>query len=259
MSQRRHTLWAIALGLLLIGGMVLGSASGAIADAASPYQRRSPSPDGIGKVYLGREIAQVMGHPGAYWLERSSRALEERPALAIQSLNLRPSDVVADIGAGSGYFSLRIAPLVPQGKVWAVDIQPEMLEMVDAGTQARGLTNVETVLGTETNPNLPPESVDLALMVDAYHEFEYPREMMEAIATALKPGGRVALVEYRGENPLISIKRLHKMTQRQAKKELKAAGLTWVETQNVLPQQHLMIFQKQTAAPEVGTAAQEML
>jgi len=249
MSQRRLNLRAIALGLLLIGSVVLGAATGALADAASPYQQRSPSPDGIGKVYLGREIAQVMGHPGAYWLERPSRSLEERPALAIQSLNLRPSDVVADIGAGTGYFSLRIAPQVPQGKVWAVDIQPEMLDLLEAGKQAQGVTNVETVLGTETSPNLPPESVDLALMVDAYHEFEYPREMMTAIAAALKPGGRVALIEYRGENPLISIKRLHKMTQRQAKKELAAVGLTWLETQDALPQQHLMIFQKQAAAP----------
>ncbi|GAB4459649.1 MAG: class I SAM-dependent methyltransferase [Elainellaceae cyanobacterium] len=207
------------------------------------------NPDGIGKFYMGREIAEVMGHQGAAWLERPGRSLQEQPDKVLPALGLKPTDVVADIGAGTGYFSFRLSALVPQGKVLAVDIQPEMIDILEffkqeaaeAGTPA---DNVEPVLGESDNPQLAPESVDLALMVDAYHEFEYPREMMTAIVQALKPGGRVALVEYRGENPFISIKGLHKMTQRQVKTEMQAVGLIWKETKSFLPQQHLMIFQK---------------
>lgn len=213
----------------------------------SPYQSRStPSPDGIGKIYMGREIAQVMGHLGAGWLERPSREREERPQQVISSLNLKPTDVVADIGAGTGYFSFRLAALVPQGKVLAVDVQPEMIEILNALKQENQIENVEPVLGTITDPKLPSAAVDLAMMVDAYHEFDHPREMMTAIAQSLKPDGRLVLVEYRGENPLVPIKPLHKMTQRQARKELAVVGLTWLETKNFLPQQHVMIFGKKT-------------
>lgn len=217
----------------------------ALQTSAPGYEYRSrPHPDGIGKVYLGREIAQVMGHQGAGWLERSSREAEERPQQLIASLNLQPTDVVADIGAGTGYFSFRIAPLVPQGKVLAVDVQPEMIEILRFLKQEKQQTNVEPVLGLETDPRLAPASVDVALMVDAYHEFEYPREMMQAIAQALKPDGRVVLVEYRGEDPWVFIKPLHKMTQKQVKKEMAAVGLTWLETKKFLPQQHVLIFGK---------------
>jgi ubiquinone/menaquinone biosynthesis C-methylase UbiE len=211
----------------------------------SVYEQRSlPNPDGIGKFYMGREIAHVMGHTGAGWLERASREQEEQPSKIFNALQLKPKDVVADIGAGTGYMSFRIASSLPQGKVLAVDIQPEMLEIIEYLKKEKNITNVETILATQSDPKLPPESVDLAFMVDAYHEFEYPREIMEGIAKSLKVGGRVALVEYRAENPFIMIKRLHKMTQKQAIKEMKAVGLTWVETKNLLPQQHLMIFQK---------------
>jgi precorrin-6B methylase 2 len=208
------------------------------------YQLRSPSRDGIGKVYMGREIAEVMGHLGAGWLERPGREREEQPQTLINALALKPTDVVADIGAGTGYFSFRMSPLVPQGGVLAVDVQPEMLEMVNAIKQEKHVTNVETVLGSVTNPNLKDASIDLALMVDAYHEFDHPREMMQAIVKALKPNGRVVLVEYRGENPLIAIKALHKMTQRQVRKEMTAVGLTWLETKEALPQQHILFFGK---------------
>ncbi|HEY9831009.1 MAG TPA: class I SAM-dependent methyltransferase [Stenomitos sp.] len=202
------------------------------------------SSDGIGKFYLGREIAKVMGHTEALWLERPSREMTEQPQQVVDALNLKPTDVVADIGAGTGYFSFRISPLVPQGKVLAVDIQPEMVDIMNFLKQENQITNVESILGHVTNPNLPQETVDLALMVDAYHEFEYPKEMMEGIVRSLKPGGRVVLVEYRRENPLILIKALHKMTQKQARKEMNAVGLQWLETKNFLPQQHVMIFQK---------------
>jgi ubiquinone/menaquinone biosynthesis C-methylase UbiE len=196
---------------------------------------------------MGREIAKVMGHTGALWLERPSREAEEQPSKVVNALNLKPNDVVADIGAGTGYMSFRIAPLLTKGKVLAVDIQPEMLDIIEFLNKENNITNVEPILATLTNPNLPPESVNLALMVDAYHEFENPREVMQGIFRALKPGGKVALVEYRGENPFIMIKRLHKMSQRQAQKEMQAVGLVWRETKNLLPQQHLMVFEKPQA------------
>jgi SAM-dependent methyltransferase len=209
------------------------------------YQERSlHHPDGIGKFYMGREIAQVMGHQGAGWLERSSRGVEEQPGAAIAALDLSPTSVVADIGAGTGYFSFRISPQVPQGKIFAVDVQPEMIDILNFLKQENEITNVEPTLGSETDPNLAAETVDLALMVDAYHEFAYPREMMMGIVKALKPGGQAVLLEYRGENPLIPIKGLHKMTQRQVKKEMSVVGLVWQETKDLLPQQHLMIFRK---------------
>ena len=148
------------------------------------------------------------------------------------------------LGAGTGYFSFRMARQVPEGKVYAVDIQPEMLDAIAFLKEEKNITNVETVLGKEDQPNLPPESIDLALMVDAYHEFAYPREMMEGIVKALKPGGRVVLLEYRKENPMIMIKPLHKMSQKQVKKELKALGLKWQETKEFLPEQHFLVFSK---------------
>lgn len=214
--------------------------------ADSPvYQTRTiHSPDGIGKFYMGREIAQVMGHQGAGWLERSGREAEEQPQKLIADLNLKPTSVVADIGAGTGYFSFRIAPRVPQGKVFAVDVQPEMLSILEQVKTEKGISNVEPVLGSVKNPNLPPNSVDLALMVDAYHEFEYPLEMMTELRRSLKVGGKVVLVEYRGENPFVLIKPLHKMTIKQVRQEITSAGFTYVETKNNLPQQHVIIFEK---------------
>ncbi|MGL5793569.1 MAG: class I SAM-dependent methyltransferase [Waterburya sp.] len=215
-------------------------------DNLQPYYREKAihNPDGIGKYYMKREIAQVMGHQAMMWLERPERETEEQPAKTIEMLDLKSDDVVADIGAGTGYFSLRMAAKVPDGKVYAVDIQPEMLEAVTLLKEENKITNVETILGQEDNPNLPSESIDLALMVDAYHEFAYPREMMEAIVKALKPGGRVVLLEYRQENPMIMIKPLHKMSQKQVKKELSAVGLKWQTTKEFLPEQHFLVFSK---------------
>ncbi|MGB3778180.1 MAG: class I SAM-dependent methyltransferase [Tunicatimonas sp.] len=211
----------------------------------SIYTYSSPSSaDGMGKFYQGRDIAQVMGHQGASWLERSGRQEEEGTDVLINALNLQPDDVVADIGAGSGYFTFRISPRVPQGKVLAVDIQPEMLEMIERKQQDEGGTNVQTILGTVDNPQLPSDSVDWVLLVDAYHEFSHPYEMMRDVADALAPGGRVALVEYREEDPSVMIKPRHKMTEAQAIKEMKAVGLKLIENKDVLPQQHLMIFGK---------------
>lgn len=213
--------------------------------AQQGYEPCPASRDGIGKCYMGREISQVMGHLGAGWLERAQREEEERPSVLIRNLGLAPTDVVVDVGAGTGYFSFRIAPLVPQGKVLAVDIQPEMLDYIRRRQGETEIRNVEPVLGTLDDPKLAPASVDLALLVDVYHEFSHPREMMLAIARALKPGGRVALVEYRAEDAGVPIKRLHKMSERQAIKEMSAVGLVWMETRSVLPWQHLMFFRKQ--------------
>ncbi|MBD2093611.1 class I SAM-dependent methyltransferase [Trichocoleus sp. FACHB-591] len=242
---KRAIAFLVIIGLGLWLTIVSPLPAAASADVASVYQQRDRHrSDGIGKIYMGREIAQVMGHQGAAWLERSSRSWEEQPQRVVEALDLQPSDVVADIGAGTGYFSFRLSPLVPTGKVLAVDVQPEMIEILNFLKQENQATNVEPVLGTVQDPHLPVASVDLALMVDAYHEFEYPQEMMTALVRSLKLGGRVVLVEYRGENPLIAIKALHKMTQRQVKKEMQAVGLVWQETKNLLPQQHLMIFRK---------------
>jgi ubiquinone/menaquinone biosynthesis C-methylase UbiE len=212
--------------------------------AAEAYQTTRPSPDGIGRVYMGREIAQVMGHLAADWLDRPEREREEQPRKAVEMIALRPTDVVADIGAGSGYFSFRMAPLVPKGKVLAVDIQPEMLDLVRKTAKDKGVTNVEPVLGKEDDPMLPEAGVDVVLMVDAYHEFDHPREMMLAIVKALKPGGRVIDLEYRGEDPKIQIKPHHKMTEAQAIKEMEAVGLKHLKTLSDLPQQHFMVFEK---------------
>ncbi|MDQ3441830.1 MAG: methyltransferase domain-containing protein [Planctomycetota bacterium] len=211
---------------------------------ASVYEYRTRTRDGIGKFYMGREIAHFMTHLGADWLERPGREAEEKTQTLVDEIELRPTDVVADIGAGTGYYSFRLAAKVPQGKVLAVDIQQEMLDLLTAAAKAKAVTNVEPVLGTTSDPKLPKDGVDVVLMVDSYHEFDQPREMMDAIVRALKPGGRVVMVEFRAEDPGVRIKPLHKMTEAQAVQEMAAAGLRHVETKAVLPIQHLMIFEK---------------
>jgi ubiquinone/menaquinone biosynthesis C-methylase UbiE len=208
------------------------------------YGYRQPSFDGTGKVYMGREIAQVMGHQGAGWLERVDRVTEEQPQKMVGALELKSTDVVADIGAGTGYISQLIARQVPQGKVLAVDVQPEMVTLLKQRIQTKKIANIEPRLGTEQSPELPPASIDLAIMVDAYHEFSYPQEMMTGIVSALKPDGRVVLAEYRGEDPKVFIKPHHKTTQKQIQRELSAVGLKLLKNESVLPQQHLLFFGK---------------
>lgn len=193
---------------------------------------------------MGREIARVMGHRGADWLERPTRVSTEFPDRVVQALGLTASDDVADIGAGTGYFTFRLSPLVPYGTVFAVDIQPEMLALIRERMEAAKATNVVPILGSAADPNLPDASVDVALLVDSYHEFSHPREMMSAIAAALRPGGRVVLVEYRGEDSTLPIQPLHRMTEAQAVREMEAIGLRWRATKDFLPQQHFMIFEK---------------
>jgi ubiquinone/menaquinone biosynthesis C-methylase UbiE len=204
------------------------------------YSYRQPSFDGTGKVYMGREIAQVMGHQGAGWLERSDRVTEEQPQKMVAALGLKATD----IGAGTGYISQLLARQVPDGNVLAVDVQPEMVALLKRRIQTSKIANIQPRLGTEQSPELPPASIDLAIMVDAYHEFSYPQEMMTGIVSALKPDGRVVLAEYRGEDPKVFIKPHHKTTQKQIERELNAMGLKLLKNDSVLPQQHLLFFGK---------------
>lgn len=225
--------------------MTLGLPMAASA-AENPGYIEDPSrrTTGIGKFYMGREISFVMGHQAAAWLNRPGRIAEEMPDEVVENMNLAADDVVADIGAGSGYFSFRIAKKVPQGKVLAVDIQPEMLALIEEQKAADGVDNIEGVLGKIDDPNLPPNSINAAIMVDAYHEFSHPFEMINGIYQALKPGGRIFLLEYRGEDDTVPIRPLHKMTEEQVVKEMSVFGLDWTDTLDFLPWQHMMIFTK---------------
>ena len=198
---------------LAIAALVAATAAlSAHARDAGLYRAVPASPDGIGKQYQGREIAQVMGYDGAPWLDRPTRDREERTDWLVDSLPLDPAMTVADIGAGSGYLTRRLAARVPRGRVYAVDVQPEMVALLERLARYPGLSNVTPVLGREDAVPLPAASVDLAILVDVYHELAYPAEMVDSIVAALKPGGRLVLVEYRGEDPAVPIKALHKMT-----------------------------------------------
>jgi ubiquinone/menaquinone biosynthesis C-methylase UbiE len=209
------------------------------------YEHRAAhDADGIGKFYLGREIAQVMGPGGILWLERTERETQEQPQLAIDALEIKPGQTIADLGAGSGYYSFRIAPLVgPAGKVLAIDIEPAMLDAIAQRARREHIGNVATVRSSAQDPNLAPGSVDLLFMVDVYHELAYPYEMLTKVRTALKPRGRVALIEYRAEDPDVLIKPLHKMSERQVRREMQAAGFKHVRTVRTLPLQHLILFE----------------
>jgi precorrin-6B methylase 2 len=219
--------------------------NGTQAQSPPVYQVRPGDRDGIPKWYHGRQIAQVMGHQGAGWLERPEREIEEQPAKLIRALRLKGDEVVADIGAGSGYYTFRFATKVPKGKVLAVEIQPEMLELLEKRKAATGIKNVELVLGKENDPAMGDSRVDLVVMVDVYHEFNYPFEMIESMVKSLKPGGRIAFVEFRLEDPAVPIKLVHKMTEKQLRKEMKDHPmLEHDETIETLPWQHIIVFKK---------------
>ncbi len=211
---------------------------------AENYTTQKATAGGIGKIFHGREISHVMGHPAIGWLERDEREREEAPTKVLAAMKLTPDTVIADIGAGSGYYTMRLAALVPRGKVVAVDIQPQMLDFLKQRAAEKQITNVVPHLGTVTGVKLPADSLDAALMVDAYHEFSHPAEMLASLLHALKPGGKVYLVEYRGEDADVPIKPLHKMTEAQAKREFAACGFEHASTESSLPWQHLMEFRK---------------
>lgn len=237
----------LVLAIYICAGCQSESPSQPVSEVDSYYvEQASDAPDGTGKFYLGREIAGGADFPVLLdWLERPTRATEELPDRVIQALELDSTDVIADIGAGTGYFAFRMSPSVPAGKVYAVDIQQEMIDLLNQRIEEEGVTNIEPVLGTVEDPNLPPESVDVAIIILSYHEFSHPREMMEKIGAALKTGGRLVLVEYRGEDSTLPISPLRRMTEDQSIKEMRVVGLRWVETKDILPQQHFMIFEKQ--------------
>ena len=237
LNKPLNKLWAA---LLLFACSVVYSA------AAPEYETRARhDPDGIGKFYLGREIAHVMGPGGVPWLERPEREIEERPQQLIDALQIQPGQTIADLGAGSGYYSFRIAPLVGErGKVLAIDVEPRMLQIISERATRSGVKNVTPVRSTARDPNLPANSVDLLFMVDVYHELEFPFETMVKVREALKPGGRVALIEYREEDPAVMIKPVHKMSERQIIRELTTVGFRHLKTVRTLPLQHLVIFEK---------------
>ena len=242
----------LPLALLACGFAVVPQNDAPAKPQAALYEDRpGADPNGIDRYYMGRQIARVMGHQGATWLERPGRQQEEDLATLIKLLKLKPGMVVADIGAGSGVIAERIAPKIdngpePGGVVKAVDIQPEMLARLKLRMRAKGVENVEPVLSEPTDPKLDPGTIDVAVMVDVYHEFDDPHAMTAALAKSLKPGGRLVWVEYRKEDPRVPIKELHKMSEAQVKKEAgrEEFGLEYVDTADDLPRQHVITFRK---------------
>jgi ubiquinone/menaquinone biosynthesis C-methylase UbiE len=206
------------------------------------YTSKQPSSNGTGKVYLGREIAQVMSFEGVSWLERNTRSKEENTDLAISRLPIDKNSVVADLGAGSGFYTFRIAPKVKQ--IYAVEIQDDALHYLKEKSKTLKVDNVVVQKGTEKSTNLPENSLDLIIMVDVYHELLFPREVLQSIRKSLKPNGKLLLIEYKGEDPQIAIKEEHKMTVRQVSKELDANGFKLEKNGQFMPIQHFLIFKK---------------
>jgi ubiquinone/menaquinone biosynthesis C-methylase UbiE len=206
------------------------------------YTYKSGDRFGTGKWYMGREIAYVMGYQGINWLERPEREKEENTSKLLKNMDIQPNEVIADIGAGSGYHVFKMAPKASKGFIYAVDIQEEMLQSIREKKLMEGIENIELVKGTEKSVNLPENSIDKLLMVDVYHEFSFPVEMMASIKNALKPDGKIYLIEYRAEDDNVPIKRLHKMSADQAVKEMEAWGFKLKENIDNLPWQHCMVF-----------------
>ena len=231
--------------IILISYFLTSNESIAQADSIdTKYIYKRGDFNGIGKWYMGREIAYIMGFQEINWLERSEREKEEDVSTLIKNMKIKTNDTIADIGAGSGYHVFKMAPLAENGLVYAVDIQPEMVETIELKKRSKRMSNIETVLGSEKSINLPKNSLDKILLVDVYHEFSYPIELVKSIKNALKPNGQLFLIEYRGEDLTVPIKKIHKMTEKQSITEMKAAGLSLKENIDNLPWQHCMIFEK---------------
>ena len=230
--------------ILLTALLCLSQSNAQNSNIKNQYTFKKGDNNGIGKWYMGREIAYVMGYQGINWLERSEREKEENVSRLIENLEIKSNDTIADIGAGSGYHVFKMAPLAGKGLIYAVDIQLEMLMAINKAQKATKIRNVKTVLGNEKSIKLPKNSVNKVLMVDVYHEFNFPVEMITSIKNAMKPNGELFLIEYRGEDSNVPIKKIHKMTEKQAVKEFEAAGFTLKENRKNLPWQHCMIFMK---------------
>ncbi|QYA27079.1 class I SAM-dependent methyltransferase [Gramella sp. MT6] len=237
----RNYIYSIIISLLALSFF---QCKGQTEKNSEQYTYQSGSLDGTGKFYKGREISHVMGYQGIKWLERPEREKEENTSRLIENLDISPGDSIADIGAGSGYHVFKMAPLAMEGLIYAVDIQPEMLQSILERKKESGLNNIEIVKGSEKRVNLPEDSVDKILMVDVYHEFSYPVEMLESMHRALREDGQIYLIEYRGEDDSIPIKELHKMTEEQAVKEFKANGFKLKKNIDNLPWQHCLVFVK---------------
>ncbi len=241
MSRHR----SLRISLCLMVALGIAGTPATAKDVTERYRSVAANADGIGKAYLGRQIAHVMGWQGAAWLEREEREREERSDILLRILALAPGQVVADVGAGTGYYSRRIADLVgPTGKVYAVDVQPEMIAMLQTVAKQPGYSRITPVLGAAEDVKLPASSVDVAIMVDVYHELEFPYEVLASVVRALKPGGQVVFVEYRAEDPRVPIKPLHKMSESQIRGEAELHPLVWQRTVNELPWQHVVIFKR---------------
>lgn len=244
-SDMHCSLLSVLVGLAFAFNRCGSAAPPLTATSDSVYTYKTPHRDGIGKVYFGREIAHVMSAAGADWLERDTRQQEEDAEAAIAALQLSEGEAVADIGAGTGYYSFRMARRFSGATVYAVELQDEFVQILTERKKREGVQNVRVVKGTDRTPNLPDHSINLAILVDVYHELAYPHEILQSLRRSLKPGGKILLLEYRAEDPSIPIKELHKMSVAQAKKELAANGFVLMEQKNFLPIQHWLLFQKQ--------------
>ena len=238
--MKKYTVLLLLLNILLFSNKPLAQNN----TNDQKYIYKKGDYNGIGKWYMDREIAYVMGYEGIGWLERSEREKEENVSKLIQNMGIKTNDTIADIGAGSGYHVFRIAPIANKGMVYAVDIQTEMLMAIENIKETSKIKNIKTILGSEESVYLPENSVDKILMVDVYHEFSFPIEMITSIKRALKPEGELFLIEYRAEDPNVPIKKIHKMSEKQAVKEMNAAGFKLKRNINNLPWQHCMIFVK---------------
>ena len=238
--MKKYTVLLLLLNILLFSNKSLAQNN----TNDQKYIYKKGDYNGIGKWYMDREIAYVMGYEGIGWLERSEREKEENVSKLIQNMGIKPNDTIADIGAGSGYHVFRIAPIANKGMVYAVDIQTEMLMAIENIKETSKIKNIKTILGSEESVYLPENSVNKILMVDVYHEFSFPIEMITSIKRALKPEGELFLIEYRAEDPNVPIKKIHKMSEKQAVKEMNAAGFKLKRNINNLPWQHCMIFVK---------------
>ena len=238
--------------LLRALGLIILPVAGLIALAGCRGETASNDRSGLdgssvredSRTYMGREIGMVRGADAAQWFDRPEREYSELPNRLVRSLPLAETDVVADIGAGTGYFTFRLSEVVPRGRVLAVDIDPDMLDLIRVRRDLLGADNIELIHSTPQNPRLPDQSVDLALLVDSYHEFSHPREMLEGVFHGLRPGGYLVIVEYRAEDSMINVESGHEMTEAQIRLEVETANFEWVETRDFLPRQHVVIFRR---------------